>query len=35
MDEYKNIEDQICEEIREWSRYALEKPNKNYRLINA
>ena len=30
MDEYKNIEDQICEEIREWSRYALEKPNKNY-----
>tara|TARA_R100000008_G_scaffold84890_1_gene73425 strand:+ start:1923 stop:2498 length:576 start_codon:yes stop_codon:yes gene_type:complete len=30
MDEYKNLEDQICEEIREWSRFALEKPNKNY-----
>ena len=30
MDDFKNIEDQICEEIREWSRYALEKPNKNY-----
>ena len=28
MDEYKNLEDQICEEIREWSRFALEKPNK-------
>lgn len=30
MDDYKNLEDQICEEIREWSRFALEKPNKNY-----
>ena len=30
MDDYKNIEDQICEEIQEWSKYALEKPNKNY-----
>ena len=30
MDDYKNLEDQICNEIREWSRFALEKPNKNY-----
>ena len=30
MDDYKNLEDQICYEIREWSRFALEKPNKNY-----
>ena len=30
MDDYKNLEDQICDEIREWSRFALEKPNKNY-----
>jgi hypothetical protein len=31
MDEYKNLEDQICEEIRlNGHRHALEKPNKNY-----
>jgi hypothetical protein len=30
MDEYINLEEQICNEIREWSKFALEKPNKNY-----
>tara|TARA_R100001129_G_scaffold71246_1_gene48492 strand:+ start:693 stop:1271 length:579 start_codon:yes stop_codon:yes gene_type:complete len=30
IDEYKNLEQQICDEIREWSKFALEKPNKNY-----
>ena len=29
-DEYKNIEEQICDEIREWSKFALEKPNTHY-----
>ena len=30
MDEYINVEDKICEEIRLWSQHALEIPNKNY-----
>tara|TARA_A100001391_G_scaffold187966_1_gene158266 strand:- start:874 stop:1425 length:552 start_codon:yes stop_codon:yes gene_type:complete len=25
-----NLEDKICEEIRQWSKHALEIPNKNY-----
>jgi hypothetical protein len=30
MNDFTNLEQKICEEIREWSRFALEKPNKNY-----
>ena len=30
MDDYTNLEEKIFDEIREWSRFALEKPNKNY-----
>ena len=25
-----NLEDRVAKEIREWSAYALEKPNENY-----